>query len=37
MTNSILARLQHNLDLLTSEVFDREAKKQLKGIVWPIY
>ena len=37
MTNSILVRLQHNLDLLTSEVFDREAKKQLKGIVWPIY
>tara|TARA_B100001057_G_scaffold282613_1_gene282979 strand:+ start:7311 stop:8219 length:909 start_codon:yes stop_codon:yes gene_type:complete len=37
MTNNILVRLQHNLDLLTSEVFDREAKKQLKGIVWPIY
>ena len=36
ISNSIIERLQHNLDLLTSGVFDREVDKQLKGIVWPI-
>jgi hypothetical protein len=32
ISNSIVERLQHNLDLLTSGVFDREVDKQLKGI-----
>ena len=36
ITDTVLKRMQSNLDLLTDGVF-RKALKHFEGIVWPIY